>query len=208
MLKKTIILVALVAAPSALAASEATAVSIFARPTVVTYGFSTKLNGAVSPPESAQVEVAAKACLDAPPGTALAPLTVTSDTLGHWQTRVAPGVRTLYQATSGEAQSRLLQVNVRPRVRLSKLAGHRFRVRVWAAQSFTGKKGSLQRKTNRGWKTIKAVPLAQTGANGRTIISGSTFRAIVPRGRTLRVLMTQPQVGSCYLPGWSAAIRS
>ena len=208
MMKKLVVLVALVAAPSALAASHASAVSIFARPTVVTYGFSTRLLGAVSPPASADVTIAAKACLNASPGAALAPLTVTSDSLGHWQARVAPGVRTLYQATSGDAQSRLLQVNVRPRVRLARLAHHRFRVRVWAAQSFAGKKGFLQRDTSHGWKTVKTVPLVQTGANGRTIISGRTFRAVLPGGRTLRFLMTQAEVGNCYLPGWSKSIRS
>ena len=208
-MKKLIILIALVAVPSALAASQSTsAVTIFARPRALTYGYSTRLLGAVSPPESAQVTIGAKACLNAEPGAVLAPLTVTSDSLGHWQARVAPGVRTLYQATSGDAQSRLLQVNVRPRVRLVRLTHHRFRVRVWAAESFAGKKGFLQRDTMHGWKTFRAVPLVQTGANGRTIISGSTFRSVMSRGRTLRVLLTQPQVGNCYLPGWSKSIHS
>jgi hypothetical protein len=209
MFRKLTLLTALVAAPAALAAPQPTAVNIAARPAVVTYGFSTKLLGAVSPPESANVSLAGRACLNAPAGAALAsPLTVTSDSLGHWQVRVAPRVRTLFQATSGDAQSPPLMVNVRPRVKLSRLAHHRFRATISAGLSFAGKKASFQRRTSKGWKTMKLVPLRQTGANGPTIISGATFRHAIGHNRVVRVLITQRQVGNCYLPGWSSAVRT
>jgi hypothetical protein len=209
MMKKLITLTALVAAPTALAASQPTALNIAARPTVVTYGFSTKLLGAVSPPESANVTVAGKACATAPAGAAFAsPLTVASDSLGHWRVRVSPRVRTLFQATSGDAQSPTLMINVRPRVKLTRLAHNRFRATFWAAESFAGKTALFQRDTRRGWKTVKTVRLAQTGANGPTIISGATFRSGIAHRRVVRMLITQRQVGSCYLPGWSSSVRT
>jgi hypothetical protein len=209
MIDKLTFLAALVAAPAALAAPQPTALNISARPAVVTYGFSTKLLGAVSPPESASVSVDADACLNAPPGSEFAsPLTVTSDSLGHWSVRVTPRVRTLFQATSGDAQSAPLMVNVRPRVKLTRLAHHRFRTSIFAAQSFAGKRASFQRQTAFGWKTLKTVRLAQTGANGPTIISGATFRSGIAHRRVVRVLLTQKQVGNCYLPGWSSTVRT
>ncbi len=209
MIKKLTILTALVAAPAALAAPQPTAVNIAARPAAVTYGFSTKLLGSVSPPESASVSVAGKTCLNAPAWAALAsPLTVTSDSLGHWSVNVTPRVRTLFQATSGDAQSSPLMVNVRPRIKLTRLAHHRFRATISAAQSFAGRKASFQRRTSSGWKTLKLVRLHQTGANGPTIASGATFRFVIGHKRVVRVLITQRQVGNCYLAGWSSAVRT
>jgi hypothetical protein len=208
MIKKSILLIALIAAPAALAAPNPSAVNIAARGHVVTYGFATKLLGSVSPPESASVTIAGTTCQGAPAGTALAsPLTVTSDSLGHWQARVTPLVRTWFQATSGDAQSKLLMVHVRPRVKLQRLAHHRFRATFWAAESFAGKTAVFQRHTSNGWKTIKRVRLVQTGANGPTIITGQTFRSLVHK-RTVRMLITRSQVSNCYLPGWSSPVRT
>lgn len=204
-----IALIALIAVSAAYAASKPDAINIAARPAVVTYGFTTKLLGAVAPPQSTSVTVAGKTCLGAPTGAELAsPLTVSTDTLGHWSVRVMPRVRMLYQATSGDAASKLLSVQVRPRVKLARLGGHRFRATFWAAESFAGKKAFFQRYTSHGWKTLKTVRLRQTGANGPTIIAGAIFRSGIARHQKVRMLITRNQVGNCYLPGWSSFIRT
>src|SRR5215510_7363094 len=108
LIKKAVILTALIAAPAAMAAAQ--------QPTVI-YGQSTDLTGTVSPAQSAVVSIAAKTCLNPPARVALAsPLTVTSTGTGDWATSVTPPVRTFYQATAGDAQSDTAMVNVRPRV--------------------------------------------------------------------------------------------
>jgi hypothetical protein len=99
-------------------------------------------------------------------------------------------------------------VNVRPRVKLTRLANHRFRATFWAAETLAGKTALFQRQTARGWKTLKTLRLKQTGANGPTIISGTTFRSGIAHRRVVRMLITQRQVGNCYLPGWSSNVRT
>jgi hypothetical protein len=166
-----------------------------------------KLLGAVAPPESSDVTIGMKTCVGAPAAAGLpSPLTVTSDSLGHWSVRVMTRVRTFYQATSGDAASRLFMVEVRPRANLRRLDHHRFKATFWAAESFAGKKAFFQQYTSHGWKTLKTVHLRLTGTNGPTLITGATFRSGVAHHRKVRVLITQKQVGNCYLPGWSSFI--
>src|SRR5262245_26526467 len=107
LIKKAVILTALISAPAAMAAApQPTAITIAAQKPTVIYGQSTDLTGTVSPAQSAGVSIAAKTCLNPPAQVALAsPLTVTSTGTGDWATSVTPQVRTFYQATAGDAQS-------------------------------------------------------------------------------------------------------
>jgi hypothetical protein len=209
MMKKLVILIALVAAPAALAAPEPTAVTIQATPEMVTYGNPTTLTGAVTPAQKINVSVAGKTCQNPPARVALAsPLTVRSDSTGTWSTTVSPQVRTEYQATSKNAQSETVMVQVRPRVTLAKVGRHTFRTRAWAAASLAGKTALFQKRNAFGWVTVKRVTLAVITATSDTVVSGKTFRSGVSAHKTVRVLLTQRQVGNCYAAGISNAIRS
>jgi hypothetical protein len=208
MWKKTIVLVALVAAPAALAAPQPTAVSIAAQPTVITYGSSTALSGAVTPAESVHVSVAAETCQNPPSQVENgAPLEVKSATNGAWSLTVSPQVQTSYQATAKEAQSPVVVVQVRPLVTLIKVRSHTFRVRVTAAMNLSGKVALFQKRTSVGWKTVKSIQLAQIAVDAQSYVSGQTFRSGL-RHRTVRVLLAHGQVGNCYLAGISNSIRA
>jgi hypothetical protein len=182
-------------------------VSIAAQPALVTYGSATTLAGTVTPAQQVQVDVAAQPCLNPPARVADASLKVKADKAGAWSATVAPKVRTEYQATAKDAQSELVMVQVRPRVTLERLARHKFRTRVYAAESFAGKIASVQKRNPVGWRTVKRVPLRLVNATSETVVSGKTFRSGVSAHKTLRVLLTQRQVGNCYAAGISNAVR-
>lgn len=209
MMRKLIALIALVAAPAALAVPQPTAVSITALPNVVTYGAPTTLTGEVTPAQSAEVKVAAALCNNPPARVAeSSPLGVKSDSTGTWSAIVTPQVRTLYQATAKSAQSETEMVQVRPRVTLVKVGRHMFRTRVFAAKSFAGKNAVFQKRNPVGWITVKRVRLGFVSSSTDTVVSGRTFHSGVSAHKTVRLLVTQRVVGNCYLPGISNAVRS
>lgn len=207
MKKKTLIVAALALTPAAaLAAPSPTSVTIAADPMIVTYGSSAKLSGAVSPASALKVQVTTQDCLKG--GTQQSPLTVTSTAQGAWSATVTPTAKTVYQAKAKSAESPALTVQVRPRIALVKVAAHRFRTRITAAQSFGGKIALFQKSTSGGWRTVKSVVLVELGSGSGTVVSGKTFRSGIRRGQTVRVLFTQRQAGTCYLAGTSNSISS
>ena len=75
-------------------------------------------------------------------------------------------------------------MTVRPRVRLAKVASHRYSLRVLAAQSFAGKYGTFQRYNGavRRWANVKRVLLRanSTGIAPTVIYVSVSFRATLP----------------------------
>jgi hypothetical protein len=209
--KKTLMLITLALTPAAalaapaLAAPSPTSVSISANPTIVTYGSTTALSGTVMPAQSVKVSVSGTACVK---GQTQSPLTVTSTAQGAWSTTVTPGSKTTYQAKAKSTNSTALTVQVRPQVALAKVGTHRFRTRISAAQSFGGKIALFQKQTSAGWMTVKSILLAELASSNGTVVSGKTFRSGIHAHRTVRILLTQRQVGACYLPGISSSISS
>ncbi|MBA3718497.1 MAG: hypothetical protein H0W87_09770 [Actinobacteria bacterium] len=205
--KKTLILIALAISPAAaLAAPSPTAVSIAADPMIVTYGSPLALSGAVTPAGSVKVSVSSQACVK---GQAQqSPLNVTSTAQGAWSATVTPGSRTMYQAKAKSTNSPTVTVQVRPQVALAKVGSHRFRTRVSVAQSFGAKIALFQKQTSAGWKTVKSVVLVELASGNGTIVSGKTFRSGIRAHKTVRILLTQRQVGECYLAGTSNSISS
>lgn len=184
-----------------------TSVTIQAQPTVVTYGSQTTLSGAVTSQQTdVKVTVMAQPCGSS---SAKALTSVTAATGGAWSTAVKPATRTTYQAKAKSAASSTITVQVHPMVTLAKVAAHRFRTRVAAAQSFAGRIALFQKQVGGRWATVKSVVLIQigTGPSG-TIVSGKTFRTGIARGKLVRILLTQRQVGTCYLPGSSNTATS
>jgi plastocyanin len=128
---------------------------------------------------------------------------------GNWTLAVKPTINTTYQARWRTADSSTVIVKVRPRIRLTRV-GSRFKARVIAAQSFTGKTILFQRYRTavRRWVTLKRVTLgASTTPTAGTFVTPANFRARIRRGWRLRVLLPQAQAGTCYLAAPSNTLR-
>jgi len=195
-------------AVAALAKPGPLSVTISAQPDVVVYGSTTTLSGAVSTQQSdVKVTVLSQPC-----GTSSAkPMTsVTTTAQGSWSTTAGPTLRTVYQAKAKNATSGPVTVQVRPRMTLVKVAPHRFRTRVLAAQSFAGRIARFQRRLPfGGWRTLRTVVLRQVATGSSpTIVSGKTFRSAIRRHRTVRIILGRRQVGNCYLTAISNTVRS
>jgi hypothetical protein len=208
-------LLAALAVPVAAGAAKST-VTISAQPRAVVYGSSTTLSGGVAPAKAnVQVHVLSQTC-SAGHLPALAPTqvleTVSTQPDGAWSTTASPVAITAYAAKANGDTSATIRVGVRPQVTLIRIAPHRYRTVVLAAQSFAGAKASFQRfrPALQVWKTLRHVTLkaSSTPAAAPTLASGATFRSGVRAGARVRLVLPQSQVGACYLAGRSAAIRS
>ena len=131
---------------------------------------------------------------------------------GAFTAVVSPLANTTYTVKSKATTSNAVPVQgEKPLLRLTKAAAHRYSVRVLAAQSFAGKFASFQRY-NAGlsrWVTVKPVALrANSTGVAPTVITSATFRSTIKARLKVRIIMTQAQVGTCYLAGVSNAILS
>jgi len=185
-----------------------TTVSIAAAPTTVTFGRGTVLSGRVSSGRAGEkVTISAKRCRD----NAYKKLVdVTTTTDGAWSLTTKPLDHTIYRAQLGPSTSDAA-VRARPRISLAKIAAHKFRVRVFAAESFAGKAVVFQRwnATRRVWVRVKSVTLVDTGLGvDPTVISGSDFRSGIARGKRIRISMSPFVAGLCYAANVSGTIRS
>lgn len=184
-------------------------VSLTAKPPTVIYGGTTTLAGVVSTGTAGEtVTLNAQAC-GTTGMTKIA--TLTSTTNGAWTYAAKPTLNTIYEANWKNTKSAQLTEKVAPRVVLKRVRTGRFTARVTAAQSFVGKYVVLQRfvSSKRAWKAVKRVTLRTAKAGTPpTMVSSAGFGARVARRTKLRLLLTQPQVGTCYSPGRSATIRA
>jgi plastocyanin len=128
---------------------------------------------------------------------------------GNWTFVVKPTINTVYQARWRTNTSSTVTVKVRPKIRLTRV-GSRFKARVTAAQSFTGKTILFQRyrPAVRRWATLKRVTLgASTTPTAGTFVTPANFRARIRLGWRLRVFLPQVQAGTCYLAAPSNTLR-
>jgi plastocyanin len=188
---------------------NATTVTLSAAKLVV-YGNALVLSGALSSGQPGQkVSVLAEECNT----TRFAAVgDATTTTGGAWTFAVKPHRLTLYEARVKGATSAPAAVQVKPRIRLTKLLSpRRFVVRVSAAQSYVGKYVLFQRyrPALSRWVTVKRVLLRRAvPGTAPTVVSSATFRSAIRRGLRVRAVMTKLQTGGCYAAGQSAAIRS
>jgi plastocyanin len=179
------------------------------KPKLVVYGAKVTLAGTLSNQNVGEnVEVLAKPCGQT---AATKVSTVQTTSGGAFTAVVQPLKNTLYTVKVRNTTSPDAAVGVRPRLRLRKLAPHRYSVRTFAAVSFAGKYAAFQRYNGvlGRWIYIRRI-LLRANATGvaPTVISSVSFRsAIRPRLR-VRVVLPQLQVGSCYRPGRSNVILS
>lgn len=191
------------------AVSKAPAVSLAAKPASVVFGRKATLSGTLGSLQAGQsVQVLAQQC-GASTATPLG--NVTTTTGGVYSYQPLPLKQTVYTVKFKGSTSRGATVKVQPRLQLSKVAKHRFRLRVSAAESFAGKSATFQRyrPTLKRWVKVKRV-LLQADKTGvaPTVISSAKFRSALPARQRVRVTLGAKQVGACYLAGLSNTIRS
>ena len=183
--------------------------TLSAQPKAVVYGSKVTLTGTLSTQKVGEnVDVLATPCGQ----TAAAKVTTVQTTAGGAYTAaVAPLKNTVYTVKVKNTSSKAVTVKVQPRLRLGKVAAHRYSLRVFAAQSFAGKYGTFQRynTTLARWVNVKRVLLrANSTGIAPTAISTVSFRSTVPSRLKVRVVLPQLQVGGCYLPSRSNVILS
>ena len=181
--------------------------TLAAKPQTVVYGGKATLNGMLSTQKVGEnVDVFAKACTQ-PAATKVATV---QTTIGGAYVALVPVLKnTLYTVNVKKTSGNALTVKVAPRVRIAKLAAHRYSLRVFAAQSFAGKYGTFSATTGRfcAGSTSSACSLrANSTGVAPTVISSVTFGSSVPSRSKVRVILPQLQVGSCHAPGRSNTI--
>ncbi len=135
--------------------------------------------------------------------------TVQTTAGGEYTTDLRTARNTVYTVQVGSTNSPEAEVNVAPRLRLGRVAAHRYSLRVFAAQSFAGKFATFQRFNGSRWISVKRVRLAKNATNILpTVISSVSFRWNNAKRPKVRALLPQGQAGSCYLAGASNEIRS
>lgn len=182
----------------------AVSVTLAVKPQILVYGGKVTLSGSLANQKLGEnVEILAQPCGQAS-ATKIATAVTTSG--GAFTAQVQPLQKTIYTVKVKNATSNAVTVKVRPRIRLGKIAPHRYSVRVFAAASFAGKYGSFQRYSVslRRWVTVRSVLLRRnTSGVAPTVLSSATFRSRVKARLKVRVVLPQAQVGSCYLAGRS-----
>ena len=126
---------------------------------------------------------------------------------GSFRLTVRPTIRTLYRADD-QAKSTAVSVRVRPLLRLTAIAPHRFLLRALAARSYVGKFAALQRwnRFRHAWVSVRPVFFQRTTpGSGPTVVSRAVFRTRVHG--MIRMAMPRRQVGAGYNDGFSNSLR-
>jgi hypothetical protein len=185
------------------AAAKPKAVTISLSKPIVVYGGSVTLSGSVSNHAAGElVNVMGREFGT----TAFTQVHVSTTTAkGAWSYAASPQIQTSYKAQWGTASSKVVTVNVRPRIVLtlkSRTATRgTFSVEVDGNRPFTGKRVLIQRLTADGPTTVKRVRLDAS--------SKATFAIRLPTRRArVRAVMSASQAAPGYLAGYSNVWKS
>lgn len=195
-------------APTA-AVAPPESISLHATSSMVVYGRTTTLVGRVINGQAAQsIQITQRKLPPVGGETAQAIATVKTGANGTFRFTVRPTIRTLFRASDDQAKSVAVSVRVRPLLRLTAIAPHRFLVRALAARSYVGKFAALQRwnRFRHAWVSVRPVFFQRTTpGSGPTVVSRAVFRTRV--SGTIRMAMPRRQVGAGYNDGFSNAVR-
>jgi plastocyanin len=183
--------------------------SLTVRPAAVVFGSKVTFAGVLTDKQSGEsLQVLAQQC-GASNSTALA--TIKSTTGGAFSYETQPLRLTAYSVRAKNGTSSAVSAKVMPRLRLGKVARHRYALHVSAAESFAGKFATFQRyrPTTRKWVKVKTVVLqADSTGVAPTVITSATFSSGIKAKQRVRITLGAKQVGTCYLAGRSNTIRS
>lgn len=189
--------------------ASAPALSIAAKPMLLVYGGSSVVSGTSSTQKlGSSVDVLAQQC-GASAATKVA--TAPTNAEGIYTTTVKPLMNTAYSAKEKAVASAVVNVRVRPSLRLTKVAAHRYALRVSAGSSLAGKYASFQRynAATLRWVPVRTVLLkTSTAGVAPTVVASAAFRSSVHSGLRIRATLPQVQVGSCYAAGTSNTTTS
>ena len=187
----------------------ATAVSIAARPTVLTaYKDPLTLYGALANGAAGQtVVVEARDCGSYGGFRVYGGAQTTTG--GVWAIdpkKIYPlGITTVFRARWKDQVSDTATVRVRPQLFLQRLNGF-FQLTIRANDIFRGDVGVVERRQGDRWTPVKRIVI--TGFGGYNQGGMARFHARLRRGTPIRVVLTQAQVGRCFLPGVSNIVRA
>jgi plastocyanin len=183
--------------------------TLAAKPLLLILGGKVAGTGTVSTAKAGEsVDVLAQQC-GATSAQKLA--TVQTTTGGAYTFSASPFANTVYTTQLRKAVSTAMTVRVRPLMRLTRVAAHRYSLKVTAGESFAGKYVSFQRYngTKKRWVAVKAVALKASKAGvAPAVVAVASFRSTIKAGLRVRTTMAQAQVGTCYAAGLSNTIRS
>lgn len=182
-------------------------VTLFADPSEIVFSSKITMTGELSSKTvGADVVVLAKPCGKTTPTRAS---TVQTTAGGEYTADLRTARNTIYTVQVKGMTSGPVSIKVEPRMRLGRVAAHRYSLRVFAAQSFAGKWATFQRFNGKRWIFVKRVQLQKNATNILpTVISSVPFRWNSATRPRVRAILPQLQAGSCYLPGTSNTIRS
>jgi hypothetical protein len=105
----------------------------------------------------------------------------------------------------GDQDSEPVTVRVHPQLFLRRLPQY-FDLWIRAEGIFRGDVAAVQRASGAHWKTIKRVQVKSFG--GYAVGGEAKFKVKVPPRTKVRVVLSQAQVGKCFLPGFSNIVRA
>ncbi len=183
--------------------------TLAAKPLLLIFGGKVTATGIVSTAKAGEnVDVLAQPCGATSTQKAMS---VQTTTAGAYSATVQPLMNTVYTTRLRNATSTASTVRVRPLMKLTRIAAHKYSLKVSGGGTFGGKYASFQRYngTTKKWVAVKVIPLkaSKTGV-APAVVSVASFRSTVKTGLRIRATMAQAQVGACYAAGLSNTIRS
>ena len=176
----------------------------------VTYGAPVTLSGVLSTQKTNQaIAIQATECGSTKQSRVTTLKTVAN---GAFTGPVTPTIGTSYQAVFKGTKSPAVAVAVRPLLELTKVATGSYTAKATAGQALTGKFVLFQRykKLLKRWVQVKRLVLgaAVPGTTKPAMVSSVAFKAKLPRGTRVRLMITVKQVGPCYLAATSKSLRA
>jgi hypothetical protein len=176
----------------------------------VTYGTPVTLSGVLSTQKSNQaIAIQATECGSTRQSKVTTLKTVAN---GAFAGPASPTIGTSYQAVFKTNKSPAVAVAVRPLLELTKVATGSYTAKATAAKALTGKFVLFQRyrKLLKRWVQVKRLALgaAVPGTTKPAMVSSVAFKANLPRGTRVRLLITARQVGPCYVASTSKSLRA
>jgi hypothetical protein len=182
-------------------------VALAMSPGVAMYRHTETLSGKISDHSSGVVvQIFAQSCGQT---TATSNGSTTTTAGGAFSALRHPLNNTTYSVKVKGGTSNSVLAGVFPWQQLRKTSLHHFSILVRAATSLAGKYVIFQRYSSSlgRWVNVKTVML-RTNSSGvaPTVVSSAAFTSNIARPQKVRTFLGRPQVGACYLPGFSNTI--
>jgi hypothetical protein len=188
--------------------SSQSAVTIFARPTVIDWAELAQLYGAA--PGASHDDVVIVQVRECGSTSFRTFVEVHPSTGGGWSTQAGSAITATYRAAWGGRTSSTVTIRQRANVVLERRrSGNGFVVAVSGKRSFWRKQVLIERRQGGRWQTVRRVVLTDSASSTGTVsLSQATFRLAVPKGTVLRAFLPEAQARPCYVASVSKAVRA